>query len=706
LEERRLLSVFTVSNTDDGGSGSLRQAILDANVAAGTDQIQFDPNVKGTIVLISGEPVITDDLEIDGPGADVLAIGLNPNVLIFSVADATVQMNRLTITGGSVGIQNIGDFSVLAISDSVISGNRVISGYSSGGGIKNFGSLTLTNCTVSGNAASDGGGIYNYGLLTLINSTVSGNTADRRGGGIFNDAAILKLTNTTVTNNRAGANGNGFGVAGGIFQYSGASTTLNNTIVAGNFNGTDTVADDVFDIFRAVKGSNNLIGVDIGLTGISNGVNGNQIGTAAVPIDPLLTPLGDNGGNIPVHRLLPGSPAIDAGDDLLVPASATTDGRGAGFPRVVGAHVDIGAYEFQPGPLVLRGTPGNDAVSVTSDGASLRYGLNSAAPIKIPSVQITSLVIDGDLGDDTLTIDFTNGNPIPAGGLFFNGGGGNDTINFIGTGVPGRASAAAVSGGLTFTGGNINVASDAAGLSVTVSNNAVVNFATSQHLAALTLLDNAKVTLAADGGHFIRTATLSLAGAAGLDLKDNDLILQSTAANRSADLATVAALIKTGRNGGVWNGQGIISSSAAGEPNKLTGLAVALNDKGGGSTLYSVFDGEIVDANSILVKYTYNGDADLSGKIDADDYFQIDNGFALKLAGYRNGDFDFNGSVDADDYFLIDRAFVGQVGVLAAENAQTLTPALSQGRGGNADKNVRTTGSARHRSGRHHRSGR
>jgi hypothetical protein len=93
-----------------------------------------------------------------------------------------------------------------------------------------------------------------------------------------------------------------------------------------------------------------------------------------------------------------------------------------------------------------------------------------------------------------------------------------------------------------------------------------------------------------------------------------------------------------------------------------------LNDKGDAShtVFYSTFDTVPVDNNAILVKYTWNGDADLSGKIDSDDYFQIDNGFLVHSTGYRNGDFNFDGKVDSDDYFLIDNAFLRQSGVLSS----------------------------------------
>jgi hypothetical protein len=164
-------------------------------------------------------------------------------------------------------------------------------------------------------------------------------------------------------------------------------------------------------------------------------------------------------------------------------------------------------------------------------------------------------------------------------------------------------------------------------------------------------------------------ASVTIAGAAGvweakLDLTDNDLIVQATALTRDSVLATLTEQIRSARNvpGGLWTSQGVTSSAAAADPR--TGLAIALNDTGAGTPLFPIFDGLAADANAILIKYTYNGDADFSGKIDADDYFKIDKGFLVGATGYRNGDFDYSGSVDADDYFLIDSAYLNQSGVL------------------------------------------
>lgn len=199
---------------------------------------------------------------------------------------------------------------------------------------------------------------------------------------------------------------------------------------------------------------------------------------------------------------------------------------------------------------------------------------------------------------------------------------------------------------------------------------------------ALVIHGGATVTIKPQGGAagVSNLASLTFDGATDawqgkLDLSDNDLVVQSSSANRDALLAQLTNQIKSARNTGstpatMWQGQGITTGAAGLNGKGITGLAVITNDNGQGAKLYTVFNGQAVDENSILVKFTYNGDMDLNGKIDADDYFQIDRGFVGHLVGYRNGDLDYNGSIDADDYFLIDNAFANQSGILLSADAR------------------------------------
>jgi len=205
-----------------------------------------------------------------------------------------------------------------------------------------------------------------------------------------------------------------------------------------------------------------------------------------------------------------------------------------------------------------------------------------------------------------------------------------------------------------------------------------VNLADSQNYNSLTINGTARVNLLANGNRFIRTGGLTIAAGAGLNLADNDLIFQSTAGTKAADLLTFFNLIKLGRAGGLWNGNGISSSSAGANPLHITTLGLIVNDNGAGGVIRGTIDGQGVDINTILVKYTYTGDMDLDGDIDADDYAKIDGGFATHAIGYRNGDLNFSGgSPNSDDYFQIDKAFYNQGAALSAAVAPQPTPAFA-----------------------------
>ncbi len=157
---------------------------------------------------------------------------------------------------------------------------------------------------------------------------------------------------------------------------------------------------------------------------------------------------------------------------------------------------------------------------------------------------------------------------------------------------------------------------------------------------------------------------------ATLDLANNDLVIdyapgQSPLGTWNGTAYTgILGALQSGRNGGAWNGAGIITSMSAavsGNPRTTLGVAEASAALGLNATT-TAWRGQLVDASSLLIKYTYAGDANLDGRIDVDDYFVIDSNYSKSgtLFGYGNGDFDYDGSIDADDYFLIDSNFSSQ----------------------------------------------
>jgi hypothetical protein len=174
------------------------------------------------------------------------------------------------------------------------------------------------------------------------------------------------------------------------------------------------------------------------------------------------------------------------------------------------------------------------------------------------------------------------------------------------------------------------------------------------------------VALVQGSGKVLKLNALSIVDNGVLDLTDHRMVLTGDAGSRAARLASVTAGVVKARSAsaGRWTGNGITSSTAVGKD--LTGVAVVLNDNGSGGALLTDFGGAPVGANDVLVKLTYNGDANLDGRINADDYFRIDSGFLAKLAkpNYRDGDFNYDAKVNGDDYFLIDSAFLGQGAVL------------------------------------------
>ncbi len=246
------------------------------------------------------------------------------------------------------GIFNIGNLKITA---STVSNNSAfangLSRYfpdpypSYGGGIYNLGSVAITDSTISDNSAADGGGVSNSGNFSLTNSTVSGNSVYFRGGGIYN-SGTLTLINNTITNNNADGSYGGAPDNGGVFNESDSTVMVGNTIIAGNLAGGETSIfnPDVFGNFIDV--GNNLIGNDTGSTGFTTS---SIIGNNANLIDPKLGPLQNNGGATSTHALLLDSFAINTGNNALIPAGVNTDQRGAGFDRIIGTNVDIGAYE-------------------------------------------------------------------------------------------------------------------------------------------------------------------------------------------------------------------------------------------------------------------------------------------------------------------------------------------------------------------------
>ncbi|MGB8337754.1 MAG: choice-of-anchor Q domain-containing protein, partial [Burkholderiales bacterium] len=297
----------------------------------------------------------------------------------------------------------------LTVTNSTIASNRITIAGGAGGGIfNNNGTLTVTNSTISGNESGSngaGGGILSSGTLTLTNSTISGNTSSS-GGGIYHGVDTLYVTNSTISSNTSN-----FG--GGIANF--ATVNSRNSIIAGN---TASGSPDFYGPLTTQ--GNNLIGNDSGATIVA--ATGDQIGTSSAPINPMLEILADNGGPTQTHALLSGSTAIDAGNDCVLDNSCTpplgvtltTDQRGTGFARKVGAKVDIGAFEVQE---AADTTPPTCTVTVTPSTLSppnhklvniitnVSVSDSDSGPNGFKLLSVTSSEADAGLGSDDMPID-------------------------------------------------------------------------------------------------------------------------------------------------------------------------------------------------------------------------------------------------------------------------------------------------------------
>ena len=204
---------YIVTNPNDSGPGSLRQAIADATASGAAAAIVFDVSLTGqTITLTTGALQVSTALTIKGLGATSLAISGNHQSQVVVVTDT----GNLTLSG-------------VTIEDGIAGGP-----YGSGGGIENLGTLSLKKSTVSNNGASSGGGIAseNGASLTLSGSTVSGNIAGSGGGIEAGETGMVTLTNSTVSNNWAEL-GLGGGVDGGVVTVTSSTVSGNTASFAG-----------------------------------------------------------------------------------------------------------------------------------------------------------------------------------------------------------------------------------------------------------------------------------------------------------------------------------------------------------------------------------------------------------------------------------------------------------------------------------------
>jgi hypothetical protein len=255
-------ATITVSNTNDNGSGSLRQALTIANDG---DTINF--GVTGTIMLTSGGLPINKNITISGPGPDQLSVDGSQALLVFGVfPQKAAAMSGLTVRNGQIGIWN--EQGTFAVNNCTVTGNSDVGVYNDGTlnvsncivTLNSFGlsndhaAVTVSNCVITANSS---GGIYNNGshgpaqlfergtnhrdvtnmnndcfagaCLTVESSIIS----DNSGTAVYNTGSVIIL-NSTLSGNSAGQGDSGGGIKSGDFKAPGSSVTIINSTISGN----------------------------------------------------------------------------------------------------------------------------------------------------------------------------------------------------------------------------------------------------------------------------------------------------------------------------------------------------------------------------------------------------------------------------------------------------------------------------------------
>ena len=351
--------VATAEDTFEGDILSLRDALTRAQSG---DTVRFVPELAGGTITMSEmsltlpyfavqKGVTVDASDLPG-GITIDANGISRVFYVYGGTDSEpTVLKGLTITGGNIANDGGGIYvapGTVMLENCIVTGTHLSERSSRGAGICNSGTLTVTNCIVSGNTTDGrGGGIFNSGTLTVADTVITGNrnsgiyqnqgtatvtdsiivenSADS-GGGIYHSSGTLTLTNCTVSGNSAGKYG------GGIFTLflSTSDISIRNSVIARN-----TAANDGNDVYKsslsAVLRAGNTLSSYTDWTESENCLEYD-------PNLPLFTDAEDGD-----YTLATGSQAINAGNNDYVTAETDL----AGDPRIVGGIVDLGAYEYQ-----------------------------------------------------------------------------------------------------------------------------------------------------------------------------------------------------------------------------------------------------------------------------------------------------------------------------------------------------------------------
>ena len=333
---------IVVTNTNDNGAGSLRDAV---NSAIFGDVITFNPGIAGQVITLDSIIYVTTTITIDGQNNNMILSGGGSSRIFNPSGAGTFNLNNITLTNGagsggaamySTGGVDINATNVIFRNNNSFNDGgavRALGGTQNytncqfignnapawgGGYYQLFGTTNFVNCLFSGNRGANGGALFVRGTSTIINCTFSGNRANNATGGgalyLFNGANV-QIGNSIFWNNQSGSN---IGTQEAFYTMDSGSPTF--------FGAQDCIIEG-----SGGSGTWNAgFGVDGGGNIDADPLFANQISPASAPT---------TGGN---YRPQLGSPAHDNGDDLLNSTANDLDGHN----RIIYSAIDIGAYEF------------------------------------------------------------------------------------------------------------------------------------------------------------------------------------------------------------------------------------------------------------------------------------------------------------------------------------------------------------------------
>lgn len=662
------------------GSVALNAGTLDAG--QNNSNTTFSGTISGSGNLTkSGSGTLTLGTANSYTGATTISAGVLRNGFINAVpassavnvaAGATFNLDGFSNTIGSLA----GGGAVTLASASLVTGGdntttTFLGSITGTGGLTKNGTGTMAvsgSNTLSGSLRINGGAIHQttgdnaFGQLSQIGSTVGSNGTYILTGGTF-----------TVNNATVGTNGEAIGFNGtGTFRQTGGT----HEVAGANGNlviGYASTGVGLYDLQSGSLIANSMyLGRDSGGTGTLTQSGG------TINIDTEFMDLGLNPGATGIANLTGGT--LVAQGIYVGGTSGSSQGTGVltvnggaatsnGTLRVwnnAGSSINLAAGSITANALLTSGNP----AKFNWTGGLLRitgasgFAISASGPLG-SSVNVSA----GKSLEVVHTLAISSGSTLSVGGAATVGllsGTGSVTLDGTMT-IGGEAGTATFDGAISGTGT----------LTRATANTQVVN---SISVGAVSLLPGSVTRTAANGTNagVSKVGSLLLIGSKW-DLSNNRLIVSNPntiGAWNGTGYTGVTAMIAAGRAPDIdgiphWDGVGLNTSQTTAFANFLTTLAVAtasnvLNITGSTTALWG---GQTVDADDTLVRYTYAGDANLSGTIDADDYFQLDSHYNKSAnidKSFFNGDFNFDGLYNGDDYFIIDYAYAGQGAPLGA----------------------------------------